>query len=158
MEIMRKKNQRSGIWFYGLAGTGKTFASERCAQLVQDAFIIDGDVVRKFISFDLGYSKDDRNKQLKRVYGLATIALRNLNFPIISTVFMNKEIFKACKKVRIDVVQIERSLDQVYNSRSIYFDTSNVVGKDISLENLNTAKIFNSGDQSFIKLVEQYVE
>ena len=155
---MPKKKKRTGIWFYGLAGVGKTFASKRCAKLTQNAFLIDGDSVRQLISFDLGYSKADRTKQLQRVYGLAKLAILNSNFPVISTVMMNNEIIQACDKIGISVVQIERPLDQVYEARPIYSKSRNVVGKDIFLENLNTDKIFNTGDHKFIEVLQQYVK
>ena len=155
MRVMPKKKKRTGIWFYGCY-VGKTFASKRCAKLTQNAFLIDGDL-RQLISFDLGYSKADRTKQLQRVYGLAKLAILNSNFPVISTVMMNNEIIQACDKIEF-LVQIERPLDQVYEARPIYSKSRNVVGKDIFLENLNTDKIFTTGDHKFIEVLQQYVK
>ena len=55
-------------------------------------FLIDGDVVRKYISFDLGYSIRDRKTQVKRVLGIAKISRFSKIFPIISTVFMSQNL------------------------------------------------------------------
>ena len=64
MRAMQLKT--NGIWLYGLAGSGKTFASKCLMQTIQKGFIIDGDDVREFISTDLDYTVDDRKIQLKR--------------------------------------------------------------------------------------------
>ena len=36
----------------------------------------------KYISFDLGYSKQDRDKQIKRTYGIAKIAIKSKLFAL----------------------------------------------------------------------------
>ena len=148
----------NGIWFFGLAGSGKTLASNFCAKFVDNAFIIDGDEVRKFISFDLGYSLTDRHIQISRMHGLAQIAKINCQFPIVSTVLMTDEIFQKCVHGGIEVVQIERPMDQLRGVRKIYDTDPNVVGQSIQQIKLNTAKIFNNGDNKFEKELEEFVK
>ena len=92
IEISKTKKKINGIWFFGLAGVGKTFATQICRNLIDRSFLIDGDEVRKFISFDLGYSESDREIQIKRVLGLAEIAIKNDRVPLVSTVTMSKEV------------------------------------------------------------------
>ena len=60
-----------GIWFFGLSGSGKTFASNILRKNIKNSVIIDGDKVRKYISSDLNYTKKDRSIQIQRVLGLA---------------------------------------------------------------------------------------
>ena len=67
-EISKSKKKITGIWFFGLAGAGKTFASQICGNLIDRSFLIDGDDVRKFVSFDLGYSEIDREIQIKSAW------------------------------------------------------------------------------------------
>ena len=153
-----KKQNMNGIWFFGLAGSGKTLASKVCAKFVDNAFIIDGDEVRKFISFDLGYSLKDRHIQISRMHGLAQIAKINCQFPIVSTVMMTDEIFQKCVHGGIAVVQIERPMDQLCGVRKIYDTGSNVVGQSIQQIQLNTVKIFNNGDNKFEKELEEFVK
>ena len=74
-----------GLWFYGLAGSGKTFASSHVCSLVDNSFVIDGDMVRKFVSTDLAYSATDRKKQILRIFGIGKIAIENQMFPIMSS-------------------------------------------------------------------------
>ena len=155
---MIANNERNGIWFYGLAGSGKTFASKTCISVVENGFIIDGDDVRKLVSFDLGYSMSDRKIQLKRVLGFALLAQKNGVFPIVSTVAMTTDILQKCHEFEIDVVQVIRPLEQLEEIRTIYRTDQNVVGKDIYLEELNTSKLYNNGCGGFEKVVINFVK
>ena len=153
-----KQKKRNGIWFFGLAGSGKTFASKFCAEFFKNAFIIDGDDVRKFISFDLGYSPSDRKIQVSRVLGIAEIAKINCRFPIASTVTMTAETFQKCSKMGIEVVEIMRPIAQIHQVRNIYKKDQNVVGKDIQHIELDTIKLHNNGDQEFEKKLEAFIK
>jgi len=59
------------LWFCGLSGSGKTTISMALQQqLVQEGYevvVFDGDVVRKGISKDLGFSPEDRTENIFRV-------------------------------------------------------------------------------------------
>ena len=70
-------NKKKGIWFYGLSGSGKSYASILINKKIKNSIVIDGDEVRKNISFDLKYSKKDRNIQLKRMLGIGKIAINS---------------------------------------------------------------------------------
>jgi len=145
------KLEFKGVWFFGLSGSGKTFASRILNKKLDNSFIIDGDEVRKHVSFDLGYSKIDRNKQLERLIGLNKIVLRNKLFPICSSVIMTEKISEACKNENIKVLQILRSFDQIQKVRKIYDLDHNVVGKDIKQPEIITDKIFNDGNVFLFK-------
>ena len=148
---------RQGIWFYGLSGSGKTYASKLTSRKIQNSFIIDGDVVRELISPDLGYSMHDRGIQIKRILGISLMTLKNGYFPVASSVTMSTEIFNFCKINFIDVVEIQRAKDQLHRSRDLYKNSKNVVGKDIGLVELETFKIFNDGTRKFDQKVLSYV-
>lgn len=64
------------VQFTGLSGVGKTtlatFASERLATLGYRVTVLDGDELRKTISAELGFSKQDRLEHLRRLAHLAT--------------------------------------------------------------------------------------
>ena len=144
----------SGVWFYGLAGSGKTFAAKIVSTMIRNPFLIDGDEVRRLISFDLDYTPQDRKIQLQRVLGLAELAIKNAQYPIISTVSMNSEIVGQCQVLDLEVVQVLRPYEQRLSARKmLYTDTKNVVGKDITQEKLTTKKISNDGSDEFKKLV-----
>lgn len=130
-----------GIWLFGLSGSGKTYLSKKLFKRKKNSFLIDGDEVRKLISFDLGYNVSDRIKQNKRVIGLAKIVIKNGFYPIISSVYLDPKIFQEAKMNSIRVVNI------VAPSLKINIKTSgkkNVVGKSISQPNINCEIFVNS--------------
>ena len=59
------------VWFTGLSSSGKTTISqavrERLSSLGHRVEWLDGDVVRKHISKGLGYSKEDRDENIRRI-------------------------------------------------------------------------------------------
>jgi adenylyl-sulfate kinase len=69
------------LWFTGLSGSGKTTnALEVYKQLKKEGFAVeylDGDVVRENLSHDLGFSKSDRDENIKRVSFVASLLSRN---------------------------------------------------------------------------------
>jgi hypothetical protein len=141
-----------GIWFFGLSGSGKTYASNYLKKKIKKSVIIDGDQVRKFVSFDLSYTKKDRLIQIRRVLGLAIILTKQGYFPIISTVFFNNKVFKICREHRIMPFKILRSdIKNIINSHPTYKNKKNVVGKDILYEKIKTKKIINDGRKNFCK-------
>ena len=88
------------MWFYGLSGSGKSHLTKILKNKIKkNILVVDGDEVRKHISFDLGYSIKDRKIQVKRILGISKICLKNQFFPIISTVYMSPYIEKISKKM-----------------------------------------------------------
>ena len=162
-EISRRyrtlSSKYSGVWFYGLAGSGKTFATKIVSAMISNPFLIDGDDVRRLISFDLDYTPEDRKIQLLRVLGLAELAIKNSQYPIISTVSMDSKVLAQCRVLDLQVVQVLRPYGQRLLARKLlYTDTKNVVGKDISQEKLNTKTIYNNGSDEFEKLIKRNVK
>ena len=95
-----------GVWFYGLSGSGKTIASKILKKKIDKSIVLDGDKIRKWISFDLGYKLSDRKIQIKRVFGIAKIAIDSKVFPIVSTVYMNEKLKSKLEKKNILLVNI----------------------------------------------------
>jgi ATP sulfurylase/adenylyl-sulfate kinase len=69
------------IWFTGLSGSGKTTIAKRVSELLQERHILterlDGDVVRQTLCRDLGFSKEDRDKNIERITFVARMLTRN---------------------------------------------------------------------------------
>lgn len=59
------------LWFTGLSGSGKTTTAEIVKHslecLGRKVTLLDGDIVREHLTSELGFSKDDRNKNVTRV-------------------------------------------------------------------------------------------
>ena len=68
-----KKRFKKGfvLWFTGLSGAGKTVVANKVARILEekgyDTERLDGDVVRKRLTKDLGFSREDRAENLSRV-------------------------------------------------------------------------------------------
>ncbi len=69
------------LWFTGLSGSGKTtVALEVERKLKEMGFSVerlDGDLVRKYLTRDLGFSKKDRDENIRRVSYVASLLTRH---------------------------------------------------------------------------------
>ena len=69
------------LWFTGLSGAGKTTVSEILEKRLRDknakVEVLDGDVVRTNLSKGLGFSKEDRDTNIKRIGFVAELLSRN---------------------------------------------------------------------------------
>jgi len=60
------------IWFTGLSGAGKTTIAHRVGEVLEQRLgrrveILDGDVVRTHLSKGLGFSREDRDTNIRRI-------------------------------------------------------------------------------------------
>jgi adenylyl-sulfate kinase len=78
------------VWFTGLPSSGKTTISEAVFEELQARHwkvgLIDGDAVRKTICRDLGFSKEDRDENVRRVAELAEILTRRGIHALVSLI------------------------------------------------------------------------
>jgi len=69
------------IWFTGLSGAGKSTLSEaierRLKQHGYKVEILDGDIVRTHLSKGLGFSREDRDTNIKRIGFVCSLLTRN---------------------------------------------------------------------------------
>ena len=69
------------IWFTGLSGSGKTTVSrileQRLRSLGARVELLDGDVVRTNLSKGLGFSKEDRDTNIRRIGFVCQLLSRN---------------------------------------------------------------------------------
>ncbi len=69
------------IWFTGLSGAGKSTTAEVLTVLLQEhgrqVTMLDGDVVRTHLSKGLGFSKDDRDVNIRRIGFVASEIVRH---------------------------------------------------------------------------------
>jgi len=69
------------VWFTGLPCSGKTTVADRVAETLRKqghrVERLDGDTVRKGLTSDLGFSKKDRDENIKRVTFVAKLLTRN---------------------------------------------------------------------------------
>ena len=69
------------IWFTGLSGSGKSTTAEVLTQLLlehgRQVTLLDGDVVRTHLSKGLGFSKEDRDVNIRRIGYVASELVRH---------------------------------------------------------------------------------
>src|SRR2546423_7886871 len=69
------------IWFTGLSGAGKSTLSEIIEQRLRargrNVEVLDGDIVRTHLSKGLGFSREDRDTNIKRIAFVCGLLTRN---------------------------------------------------------------------------------
>src|SRR5438477_12536283 len=69
------------LWMTGLSGAGKTTIAKILETRLKERGVrferLDGDVVRESLTRDLGFSKEDRDKNIERVAFVAKLLSRN---------------------------------------------------------------------------------
>jgi adenylyl-sulfate kinase len=82
------------VWFTGLACSGKTTIADALVPILKEKGIkverLDGDTVRKSLTRDLGFSVEDRRKNIERVTFVAKLLTRN-DVAVLAT-FISPEI------------------------------------------------------------------
>ena len=75
------KHQGVTLWLTGLSGSGKSTVANRLASRLKEAGvkveILDGDVVRTNLSKGLGFSKEDRDTNIRRIGFVCNLLSRN---------------------------------------------------------------------------------
>jgi adenylyl-sulfate kinase len=78
------------LWFTGMSGAGKSTISERVyARLRQSGAkveLLDGDVVRTHLSKGLGFSKEDRDTNIRRIGFVCELLTRNGVIAIVAAI------------------------------------------------------------------------
>ena len=69
------------VWFTGLSGSGKSTLAEHLAPVLRErglnVEVLDGDEVRTNLSKGLGFSKEDRDTNIRRIGYVARLLARN---------------------------------------------------------------------------------
>src|SRR5918999_3530369 len=109
---MKQANRDRGavIWFTGLSGSGKTTIAHLVEEKLVDAGvpieILDGDVVRENLSKGLGFSKEDRDTNIRRIAFVAHLLQRNGVFVITAAISPYREIRNEARSMVKDFVEV----------------------------------------------------
>ena len=78
------------VWFTGLSGAGKSTTAEVLTVLLlergRQVTVLDGDVVRTHLSKGLGFSKDDRDTNIRRIGFVAAEIVRHGGIAVCAAV------------------------------------------------------------------------
>src|SRR5918992_1216752 len=109
---MKQANRERGcvIWFTGLSGSGKTTIAHEVENRLLEADVpvevLDGDVVRENLSKGLGFSKKDRDTNIRRIAFVAHLLQRNGTFVITAAISPYREIRDEARAMIKDFVEI----------------------------------------------------
>lgn len=96
--IELKEHQQPGVtvWFTGLSGAGKTTISSAVEKELLSyghrVEVLDGDIVRQNLTKGLGFSKEDRDENIRRVGFVAGLLTRNQVSVLVSAISPYREI------------------------------------------------------------------
>jgi adenylyl-sulfate kinase len=89
------------LWFTGLSGAGKSTLAERITPILRarghKVEVLDGDEVRTNLSKGLGFSKEDRDTNIKRIGWVAKILTRNDVVAITAAISPYREVRDWCR-------------------------------------------------------------
>jgi adenylylsulfate kinase len=98
------------IWFTGLSGSGKTtiahMLEDKLAEAGVPTELLDGDVVRENLSKGLGFSKEDRDTNIRRIAFVAHLLQRNGTFVITAAISPYRAIREEARLMIKDFVEV----------------------------------------------------
>ncbi len=92
------------IWFTGLSGAGKTTLSSMLHHRLQEKGItnvevLDGDVVRTHLSKGLGFTKEDRDTNIRRIGWVAQLLTKHRVPNLVSAISPYREVRDEVRKM-----------------------------------------------------------
>lgn len=98
------------LWFTGLSGAGKTTISRALEkELLEKGYkveVLDGDVVRQNLTKGLGFSKADRDENIRRIGFVAHILSRNGVIVIVSAISPYRKIREEVRQRIGDFIEV----------------------------------------------------
>ena len=83
------------LWFTGLSGAGKSTLAQAVREALQESWrveILDGDEIRTHLSKGLGFSKEDRDTNIRRIGLVARLLARNGVFAITAAISPYRDV------------------------------------------------------------------
>lgn len=104
------KHRGVTVWFTGLSGAGKTTITKAVAEKLTSQGckleILDGDIVRENLTKGLGFSKEDRDINVRRIGFVAHLLTRNGVIVLVSAISPYRAIREELKEKIGDFVEV----------------------------------------------------
>ena len=109
-------NKGFTLWFTGLSGAGKTTLAKKVQRILisrgMNVELLDGDVIRTNLSKGLGFSKEDRDTNIRRIGFVASLLARNNCVCIAAAI-------SPYKAIRDEVRALHQGFVEVYTHASL---------------------------------------
>jgi adenylylsulfate kinase len=103
------------VWFTGLPSAGKTtianLVEKRLADVGRQVEVLDGDVVRQHLSRGLGFSKRDRDENIRRIGYVARLLTRHGVIVLVAAVSPYRAVRDELRAVIGDFVEVHVATD-----------------------------------------------
>ena len=115
---MKQQHRGCTIWLTGLSGAGKSTIANHLAPMLRSrgckVEVLDGDVIRTNLSKGLGFSKEDRDTNIRRIGFVCHLLTRNGVFAIAAAISPYKDTRNENRKLIQDFVEVyvKASLDE----------------------------------------------
>ena len=150
------------LWFTGLSGSGKSTVAHILERRLRDSAarveVLDGDVVRTNLSKGLGFSKEDRDINIRRIGFVCNLLSRNGVIAMAAAISPYKAIRDEVRAMVENFVEVyaECDLDKLIErdpkglyKKAISGEIKNFTGISDPYEAPESAEIvFNSGDET----------
>lgn len=107
---LNTKPQGAILWLTGLSGAGKTTIACALAQELKQrnypTELLDGDVIRNHLSQGLGFSKQDRDTNVRRIGFVAELLSRNGIIAIVAAISPYRQVREELKKTSTNLIEI----------------------------------------------------
>jgi adenylylsulfate kinase len=108
--VVKKQHPGLTVWLTGLSGAGKTTISEQIAtQLIDRGYkveCLDGDLMRQTLTKGLGFSKIDRDENIRRIGFVANLLTRNEVIVLVSVISPYQEIRQEVRTTIGDFMEV----------------------------------------------------
>ena len=98
------------VWFTGLSGAGKTTITHALEAKIREAGypleILDGDIVRTNLTKGLGFSKEDRDENIRRIGFVSNLLTRHGVIVLVSAISPYRDIREEVKQKIGDFVEV----------------------------------------------------
>lgn len=161
------------LWFTGLSGAGKSTLAEYLTPILRErgckVEVLDGDEIRENLSKGLGFSKEDRDTNIRRIGYVADLLSRNGVISITAAISpyraVRDEIRKRAKAPFVEVY-VEAALEVVEarDTKGLYKkaragEIKNFTGiSDPYEEPLKPEVVVNTGEESIEESAEKILD